>query len=399
MGLRATNIYLPIANSKLHYFFWTVGQELLRLKIKRDANTKNHKKENSSEVDQLTLSGSEATRWSLQQMLSRVHRPRLCCLCSLCLLGTLASYCMKLQSFVMPGDTYRKMSEDRAYHVLYVAFRTSCGTSPGLHVVSEARLRFSAHILLFILSLTSCWGGFSDPSRKVLSTVESTAGRSILEPTKGRNGPLAHHAHRPLAPQVSPACSENQTRILLKKTHNNTLARSVISLHPIVFEPKEGKKDLKGSIERRGEHFHSVVSHLQGSNHSPAESSSAPGACWQAFAFHSLSVVPGAPSCPTIQLVSKWIPPSMVEEAAQEPRSGHFNLTDPTCRPELRLVRLSSNSETPQKDYRRATASLLPPSAIFQPLYSSLSHFNHPNYNSFHDREAFHENASISTMH
>lgn len=41
------------------------------------------------------------------------------------------------------------MSEDRAYHVLYVALRTSRGTSPGLHVVSEARLRFSARISLF----------------------------------------------------------------------------------------------------------------------------------------------------------------------------------------------------------------------------------------------------------
>lgn len=140
-------------------------------------------------------------------------------------------------------------------------------------------LGFSAHISLFFSSLTPCLGGFSDPSRKVLSTAESTAGRSILEPIKGMTGPLAHHTHRPLTPQVGPVCSENQTRILLKKTNNNMLARSVISLHPIVFEPKEGKKDLKGSIERRGEHFHSVVSHLQGSNHSPAESSSAPGAC------------------------------------------------------------------------------------------------------------------------
>lgn len=59
----------------------------------------------------------------------------------------------------MPGDTYRKMSEDHSYRVLYVAFRTSCGTTPGLHVVSEARLRFfgSYFTLFFVAHAVLGW--------------------------------------------------------------------------------------------------------------------------------------------------------------------------------------------------------------------------------------------------
>lgn len=157
----------PLKFSKLHYFSWTVVQELLGLKITWDANPK--KKGNSSKVGKLKLSGGEATRWSLQQMPNQAYRPWLCCLYSLRVLGILRSYRMKLQSFVMLRDTYREMSEDHAYHVLYVALRTSCRTSPGLHVVSEARFGFSANISLFFF--------FFCQSHHPLVDLESAVGK------------------------------------------------------------------------------------------------------------------------------------------------------------------------------------------------------------------------------
>lgn len=236
---------------------------------------------------------------------------------------------------------------------------------------------------------SSCDSQFLPP--QLMAIAETTADRSIQElwfrsqPRQARRPPgrVPRPSHTPFPhPHISSVCAENQTCILLRMMNPWILDRP-FPLIPQSFSLKRKKGSKRINTEQRKTFSLCCLS----------SAGVEPQALWEFCRSpadrHLLSIL-SVLSQSAQHSASEWMnSPSMAEDAMRGKRWGPFNLTDPTWRPELLLVRLSSNTECPERDYNRAIPLLssvhLPSFNLFILLYSF---WMWPNYCSFYNREA-----------